>query len=147
LKCTGIVDIAGLFPPKNIMMTSQEVRTMHAAGMSIGAHTRTHPILTSLDEETAMKEIGGGKSDLESILGSKVSLFAYPNGKPFRDYNSTHVEMVRRAGFAAAVSTAVGSSDSGSDVMQLPRFTPWDQSEYLFCIRLLRNINRKVTRV
>ena len=32
-------------PPDDLMMTSDEVRTLRGAGMQIGAHTVTHPIL------------------------------------------------------------------------------------------------------
>jgi hypothetical protein len=71
-----------------------------------------------------------------------VRLFAYPNGKPGRDYSREHVDMVRELGFEAAVSTAWGVGHAASDPYQLPRFTPWDKTPGRFALRLLHNTFR-----
>jgi len=97
-----------------------------------------------LDDRQARAEIVGGKHCLEEITGAPVTLFAYPNGKPGRDYGPRDVELVRQAGFAAAVSTSVGAANRASDLFQLPRFTPWDRSPRLFGLRLLANCMRSV---
>lgn len=130
----------GAVLPDDLMMTSAQLRALRAAGMSIGGHTRSHPILASLGDAEAYEEIAGGKVDLEHILGEPVRLFAYPNGKPGRDYRETHVTMVRRAGFAGGVSTSVGAAGHDADVYQLPRFTPWDRSALRFGLRLVNNM-------
>lgn len=129
--------------PDDLMMRSDQVRAMHRAGMQIGAHTVTHPILARLEPAAARDEIQRGKAGLESIIGAPVSLFAYPNGQPEVDYDSTTVQLVREAGFRAAVSTAPGSSDAQTDLFQLPRFTPWDVSSLRFGMRLLANLRRR----
>lgn len=134
-----IADTLNCPPPVDLMMTSGQVREMHAAGMQIGAHTISHPILACIDLSTAEREIASSKKQLETLTGAPVSLFAYPNGKPADDYRPEHAQMVRRLGFTAAVSTAWGSATASSDVYQLPRFTPWDQSRIKFGLRLLRN--------
>jgi hypothetical protein len=41
---------------------------------------------------------------LEDLLGERVGLFAYPNGKPGEDYSPATVEVVRSLGIDAAVS-------------------------------------------
>jgi peptidoglycan/xylan/chitin deacetylase (PgdA/CDA1 family) len=105
--------------------------------MEIGAHTVNHPILAMLDDEEARAEVVGGKRRLEEITGAPVTLFAYPNGKPARDYGPRDVEMVRKAGFAAALSTVSGVADSSSDLFQLPRFSPWEKNPYRLGLRLL----------
>lgn len=112
----------------SLMMRSSQVTDLHRAGMEIGAHTVRHPILTELDDEAAHAEIAGGRQHLQEIIGAPVTSFAYPNGGPLKDYDARHVAMVRSMGFEAAVSTAKGVSEPGSDVFQLPRFTPWDRS-------------------
>ena len=73
-------------------------RRLHDAGMEIGGHTVNHPILTVLDEQQARAEIVGGKRRLEEITGAPVTLFAYPNGKPGRDYGPRDVELVKAGG-------------------------------------------------
>jgi peptidoglycan/xylan/chitin deacetylase (PgdA/CDA1 family) len=124
----------------DLMMTSAQVRELSAAGMTIGGHTQTHPILARTADEQARAEIAGGRETLEGLLGEPVRLFAYPNGKPGQDYDARHVAMVRECGFDAAVSTAWGVSTGKSDRYQLARFTPWDQTPMRFALRLVRNL-------
>jgi peptidoglycan/xylan/chitin deacetylase (PgdA/CDA1 family) len=110
--------------------------------MEIGAHTINHPILATLDEKEARAEIVGGKRRLEDITGAPVSLFAFPNGKPGRDYGPRDVDLVKKAGFAAAVSTISGVANRSSDLFQLPRFGPWDRNPRRLGVRLLLNCAR-----
>ncbi|MCC6610732.1 MAG: polysaccharide deacetylase family protein [Burkholderiales bacterium] len=128
--------------PDDLMMTRGQVRALHSAGMEIGGHTVTHPILTRLAPPAAEREIVEGKAALEDIIGGEVALFAYPNGKPAEDFAPEHVAMARKAGFRAAVTTSRGAARSSSDVFQLPRFTPWDREPSRFALRLLMNARR-----
>lgn len=128
--------------PDDLMMTDAQVRRLHASGMGVGAHTMTHPILARLPLEAARAEIAESRRRLETLLDAPVPLFAYPNGKPGNDYTAEHVDVVRREGFAAAVSTAWGVAHAGSDLFQLPRFTPWDQDALRFLLRLTLNRTR-----
>jgi hypothetical protein len=75
---------------------------------------------------------------LESITGRRVGLFAYPNGRPGRDYDASHVALVKSCGFDAAVSTAWGAAGGRVDTFQIPRMLPWDASPLKFATRLLR---------
>ncbi|CAL95882.1 polysaccharide deacetylase family protein [Azoarcus olearius] len=133
---------AGAALPDDLMMTSAQVRRLHDAGMEIGGHTCSHPILAAAPSELARREIEDGKRRLETIIGASVDLFAYPNGRPAADYRAEHVEMVRAAGFKAAVSTAAGAAHAATDLFQLPRFTPWDRSPMRFGLRLMNNLRR-----
>jgi peptidoglycan/xylan/chitin deacetylase (PgdA/CDA1 family) len=128
--------------PSDLMMTVEQVRHLLASGMEIGAHTVTHPILAQLNPERAYSEIRDSKRRLEAITGNRVTLFAYPNGKPGLDYREEHVGMVKRLGFEAAVSTAWGVAHAASDPFQLPRFTPWDRTPGMFVLRLFHNTFR-----
>lgn len=125
--------------PSDLMMTSGQVQRLASEGMEVGAHTVSHPILARLDSERGSAEITQSKKALEELVGRQVSLFAYPNGKPGQDYEPRHVEMVKAAGFRAAVSTAWGAAQGGSDLFQLPRFTPWHRNPEAFHLALLRN--------
>ena len=124
--------------PTDLMLTSAQVRELSNAGVEIGAHTVSHPILTSLDPATARSEITGAKQRLEDITGRPVRSFAYPNGKPGVDYDDDHVTMVRESGFDVAVATCLGMARPGADHLQLPRFGPWAESRLRFGMRLLR---------
>lgn len=125
--------------PDNLMMTPEQVRILSNAGMEIGGHTVSHPVLTSINDETVRDEIASGKEELASITGQEIRCFAYPNGKPGKDYVREHVEIVQSLGFEAAVSTAWGAANRHADPYQLPRFTPWDKSPERFMLRLMQN--------
>lgn len=136
-----------VIPSNHLMMTSDQVRLLHSAGMEIGGHTVNHPILSRLQNDAACTEIAHGKEILEGIIHAPVRLFAYPNGKPGRDYTTDHVRMVRKIGFDAAVSTAHGAARTGSDLYQLPRFTPWDRESMRFMFRMAQNMLKPVDTV
>ena len=140
IAITGqIASQAQVHLPHNLMMTSQEVKAMRLAGMQIGAHTITHPILVRLGAEEALAEIQGSKSFLQRLLGERVGLFAYPNGKPGEDYSPQSVDVVRSLDFDAAVTTAWGTTGATDDPFQIRRFTPWDKTRLRFGARLLLN--------
>jgi peptidoglycan/xylan/chitin deacetylase (PgdA/CDA1 family) len=128
--------------PHDLMMSSEQVRQVKRAGMQIGAHTASHPILSRLPLQEARNEIATGKADLERILDEPIELFAYPNGRSGDDYVPAHVALVRELGFTAAVSTDWGTADRESDLLQLPRFTPWDRGALRFGLRLASNMSR-----
>jgi peptidoglycan/xylan/chitin deacetylase (PgdA/CDA1 family) len=78
-----------------------------APGVTIGAHTLTHPMLAKHDEASARSEIVESKARLEKELGIPVRHFAYPVGDPTsagpRDF-----ALAKAAGFASAVTTRPG---------------------------------------
>lgn len=144
----SLVDwIASMVPEGNesmtLMMRSDQVMELHQNDMEIGGHTATHPILSSIPDEQAVREIAEGKTRLEAITGAPVSVFAYPNGKPGQDYLARHCDMVRQQGFKAAVSTQWGVSSNSTDLYQLRRFTPWDDTPGKFMLRLIKNYYEK----
>ena len=126
--------------PDDLMMTSTQVRTLHTEGMQIGAHTVSHPILTRLSRDAARAEIADSRTTLEQLIDAPVTSFAYPNGKAGDDYSDEHVTLLRDLGFAYGLSTNPGAAGRGSDLMQLPRFTPWDRTSLRFGARLLGNL-------
>jgi peptidoglycan/xylan/chitin deacetylase (PgdA/CDA1 family) len=139
-RAREIAIAAGVAPPVGLMLDRASVRLLAADGIAIGAHSVNHPILANTPADAAWREISESKRELEEMVGAPVTLFAYPNGKPGRDYASEHVRMVRDAGYAAAVSTAWGAAGRTSDVLQLPRFTPWSREPLKFDLLMLRNL-------
>jgi len=134
-----IVDAAKVVVPDNLMLSTESLQKLSGSGMTIGGHTVSHPILTSLTDAEVEKEIIEGKQQLESITSSALDLFAYPNGVPGQDFTLNHSQIVKNAGFNAAVSTQWGVSTAKTNRYQLPRFTPWDRADWKFYLRLLHN--------
>lgn len=135
-----IAELAQVRPSDTLMMTADQVRELHRAGMQIGAHTVSHPILATLSDDEACTEIGTSKRWLEDLLQQRVGLFAYPNGRPGRDFNERSVTLAREAGFDAAVTTAKGVADADTDLYRVPRFTPWDGTRLRFGLRMAHNL-------
>ncbi len=76
-------------------MTWDEIRALSAAGMQIGCHSMTHPYLTRVAKDAALRwEIFGAKRIIEDRVGVRVTSFAYPFGQ----YDERVVEMVKRVG-------------------------------------------------
>jgi peptidoglycan/xylan/chitin deacetylase (PgdA/CDA1 family) len=123
--------------PGDLMMTRAQLRALHAAGIELGAHTVTHPILVKLTAAAAAEELRASRASLETIVGAPIRYFAYPNGRPGVDYDSSHVAMARECGFEAAFSTRRGACTATSDRWQLPRFTPWDRTPARWIARLV----------
>lgn len=148
LACVNaIAERAEVRPPDDLMMTGAQVRALRQAGMQIGAHTVNHPILATLDRHEAADEIARSRDTLQTLLGERVGLFAYPNGKPGTDYlPDVHPGIVRELGFDGAVSTHWAASRRGEDVFQIPRFTPWDRQRWKFGLRLVKNMMSSDTR-
>ncbi|MGA8148486.1 MAG: polysaccharide deacetylase family protein [Gallionellaceae bacterium] len=128
--------------PNDLMMTTEQLKTLHAAGMDIGGHTARHPILARLDRDAVLNEITEGREFLEQTLNTRIRLFAYPNGKLGTDYLPEQADIVRELGFDGAVSTQWGSSSQSSDVFQLSRFTPWSPKPSRFVPVLFANLRR-----
>lgn len=130
--------------PTDLMMSDRQIENLVAAGIEIGGHTVTHPILATLDEAAARTEILDNKDHLERLTGQQLRFFAYPNGRLGGDYELLHRDMVREAGYEAALSTHPGVTSAASDRWQLARFTPWDKTPEKFIARLLLNARQLV---
>lgn len=80
-----------------------EVARLDPALVTIGSHTLTHPILTTIDDEALAHEIVDSRRLLEERLGRTVDLFCYPNGSM-----DERVRAVVQRTYRAAVTTENG---------------------------------------
>ncbi len=112
---------AGGAVPRSPMLTWDELREMHRLGMTIGAHTVTHPNLPSAGAADAWQEISGSKARLEREIGAPVTMFSYPNGGAERYMTAEIAGLVRKAGFQAATTSWNGFAGASSDLYALER--------------------------
>ena len=99
------------------LMSEEQVKEMAAYGVEFGAHTKTHPYLSSLPIEEAREQIVQCKQKLEQTYVQPFITFAYPYG----DLNDEVKSEVRKAGFTFAVSTDSGEINVDSDLFQIRR--------------------------
>lgn len=90
----------------------EEVRQLDGRGFSIGSHTVSHPILTTLTPSRLACELGDSKTHIERELGKPCPWFAYPNGGK-DDFSPEVVEATRTAGYKMAF-TLLGQNNSRS---------------------------------
>lgn len=98
-------------------MSEEELRQMHAAGVDIEPHTKTHPKLSQLSPEDARSEILESKLVISTLLGKECKRFAYPYG----NFMGETRRLVAELGFDAALSVREGTVRSGADLFALPR--------------------------
>ncbi len=103
-------------------LTEDQIREMQPVGISIGTHTRSHPILSRLTPSEAKSEITGSLRLLRQRIGGVLNTFAYPNGQP-DDFTSDTVAILRQNGFRAALTTVPGFVGPNADPYRLPRIT------------------------
>ena len=114
--------VAGAPPAE--AMSWNEVRTMHRAGMSIGAHGVSHGILTRMSAESAAGEIATSLQQTAGRVGARVDAFAYPNG----DATPAIADQVRDAGAALAFTMQPRLNRVTDDPWLLGRFNVCEQT-------------------
>lgn len=97
-------------------VTASEIRSLHEAGMEIGAHTMSHAVLTGLDSGRVRREVRDSKNWLENILGEPVHAFCYPLGK----FNARVCSIVQECGFLIARTTVAFQSGRQFDPIRMP---------------------------
>ena len=101
-SATG-VDVDGPALSRELFVTWPAAREMQNAGMTIGSHTVTHPILASLPEAAQRRELVESRERIGQMLGAKPDVLAYPVGgrTAFTDVTK---RLAREAGYRAAFS-------------------------------------------
>ncbi|GEM_PF-421599 len=117
------------------MLNWDQVREMKSHGIMFGAHTMTHPILTRLSEQDAMREICGSKEHIEKRLGEPVLDFCYPNGET-SDFNERIKQIVKDAGFRSATTSIWGRNGRDQDPYALKRIYVTDEPLPFFMARI-----------
>lgn len=103
-----------------LYMTWDDVRALAAAGVELGGHTVSHPILAKLDAAAQANEIGGCARSLERGVGIAPTSFAYPFGRNW-DFDAHSAQAAKSAGFTSATTTHPGVHVRGRDVYRIPR--------------------------
>ena len=118
-----------------MMLTWEQVRFMQKRGIDFGGHTVTHPFLSRMPGEQVTWEVSECKRRIEEEIQQPVAHFAYPNGRE-KDFGAWNKDLIRKAGYRAAVTTIWGPNYSLTDPMELRRGGPWEKSPALFASKL-----------
>jgi len=88
-------------------LTWDDVREMMASGITVGAHTCSHTILTRLTPEEMKREIDDSIAAIRDATGTDVHAFAYPNGLK-GDFNATTKALLAETGIRLAFTMLRG---------------------------------------
>jgi peptidoglycan/xylan/chitin deacetylase (PgdA/CDA1 family) len=103
-----------------LMLNVTELLALVAAGMAVGAHTLTHPVLSEISPEAAWNEISESRCQLEKVIGRPVWALAYPFGD-LTSVTERELEMAERAGFTCAFLNIGGGFGAAMPRFALPR--------------------------
>ncbi len=109
--------------------TEDELKKLIDHGWSIGSHTLTHPMLARLPDAEARREITESRERITELVGERPAGFAYPDGA----FSEKHVQMVRKAGYDFAVTTAGRLTDSSQPRHSLSRVYPQPTRSRFIC--------------
>lgn len=90
-------------------LTLDQVRDMQAAGVSFESHSFSHLDLTQLGFQECVDDLTMSRDLLESLLGHRVRLLAYPRGR----HNAAVRAAAERAGYSHAFTLPEGREAPG----------------------------------
>ena len=100
------------------IMSWDELRSLVAAGVTIGNHGAAHGRMWQNDGDANRADLEKSRQRLHVELGIDAALFAYPYG----EWNGTLRALVEELGFTAAFGQHSGAVGAHSDPLNLPRF-------------------------
>lgn len=108
-------------PPQFKALDWTQIREIAGAGIEIGSHSVSHPVMTSLDDESLRFELVQSKMEIERQIGRQITSFCYPNGQPF-DFDERVKAAVREAGYKCALA-AFPARGTLNDYLEIKRYS------------------------
>ena len=99
-----------------------QVGELRAAGMSIGAHTVSHPVLGALAAAAVRAELTDSKNRLEDRCGGPITSLAYPYGVLGESVNRETLSLAAETGYELAALVRFRGVRPGDSPLALPRF-------------------------
>lgn len=113
------VGLPELPPDEYAPVSWEQAREMDAAGVEVGSHTVTHPLLTRVEGERLRRELRESRARLEDALGRRVDAFCYPDGAHDRNV----ISEAEAAGYRHATTTLHGFNGRGTTLLALRRIS------------------------
>jgi peptidoglycan/xylan/chitin deacetylase (PgdA/CDA1 family) len=102
-------------------LTWDELRDLSAQGVTVAAHTHTHPVLSKVSLETVRAEMRTSQNTIQREIGSSLPLFAFPDGKS-SVFTSELIDVLWQDGFQMVFTMIEGCARLNRDnLLALPR--------------------------
>ena len=107
--------------------TLEQLKALVAAGIEIGAHTRTHPAVAQITDAAELHdEIVTARDELQEAVGQPIRYFAFPFGQHHR-LSASAIHLAYHCGYEAVCSAYGGYNFPGDDAFHLQRI-PADEN-------------------
>ena len=118
------------------VLSWKELQLLSKEGVTMCAHTQTHPIMTQLTPEDLRREVVGSQGDLKREIGATLPIFCYPSGS----HDDAVVEVLREENFTVAFTTMKGQNDlRTADLLRLRRTNMTRRTSLpIFRVKLMR---------
>jgi len=118
------------------VLSWKELRQLAQEGVTMCAHTQTHPIMTQLTPEDLRREVIGSQGDLTREIGATLPIFCYPSGS----HDDAVVNVLREENFTVAFTTMKGQNDlRTADLLRLRRTNMTRRTSLpIFRVKLMR---------
>ncbi|MFT3978944.1 MAG: polysaccharide deacetylase family protein [Ferruginibacter sp.] len=112
--------------PADLMMDWRDIEEAHNAGVEIGSHTSSHPVLSSIDNSSDLQyEMQSSFDTLKARLDKPPYAISYPNGR----YNEKVMDFAVRAGYKAGLALHQKTYRTSRDAaFEIPRIELYQQS-------------------
>lgn len=138
------VDKPRMAPEKDRAMTWEQAQKLIEQGHDIAPHTKTHRILSQLDDLEAEQEIYGSFERVNEKLEGASSLFAYPTGRP-QDYTKREINILSQIGAISTVNTTPNYSRNTDPIHELARFAlPHNRFDFVQYLSFFDQFKRKM---
>ncbi len=127
-------------------MSWDQAAAMIRMGHDIAPHTRTHRILSQLDDVTAEQEILGSWKRVREMLPDSVPVFAYPTGRD-GDFTPRDEQVIANSDLLGAVTTIPGAVLPASNTLALPRYgMPENMTDFIQYLDWIEVVKDKLRR-
>ena len=116
------------------LMNQAQLQELRGAGFTLQSHTRSHPDLTTLSDESLAEELAQSRQELQQLLDQPIDYLAYPYGR----HDERVMEAARQAGYHAAFSTRSGFNRRDVNPFQIRRIDVYGTDTPAMLLRKVR---------
>lgn len=104
-------------------MTWEMLKSMSGKGVTVGSHTKSHPLLAGESADTVRQQVAESRRILEEKLGTPIRHFAYPDGS----FDIAAARAVAEANYLCGYTTCI-HTDRSYPLMTIPRRVFWENT-------------------
>ncbi len=122
------------------LMSWEEVKEVSNNGITIGSHTHSHRVLSTISESNQLEELNKSKTILEDKLKKEINLIAYPVGG-YNTFSNNTKKLAQESGYKIGFSFNTGINQQQiNDCYDIKRVNAPNSFSYFKSITLLPSI-------